>query len=226
MIDEQFLKVDQSAKPADEIQPIQPQPAQTNDGKSVEEKPAVSIPVSDLPEEEKLKRKLEAILAMEGEEGRLKRERAEKEKMESDMVSKLDSEKAEINKKLSEISKKKEEYELKWVDITDKKGSIKQILDPIIESETNLEKNEQSKNQEEHATEDVRQRQALEKERQEISQQREKTEKDKWLIEDKILELDETSEKNKKEYQLLIDEEYSLLDKVKEIDKKIESIKK
>lgn len=178
-----------------------------------------------LQNEEELKKKMEAILAMEGEEGRLKRERIEKEKEEAEMIGKLEKEKTVIKTKLEEIAKKKEKLELSWIDLSQKMGELKKLLDPISLAETNIEKDVQAKNQEEHATDDIKKRQEFEKERQTMETKRQVIEKEKWVIENKMLELTAVMNEDKLKYQSVLSEEYSLVDKTKEIDEKIRSIK-
>lgn len=170
-------------------------------------------------------KKLEAILAMEGEEGRARREAEEKKKKEAQMLVELEKQKTELNNKLAEISKKKDELELRWIDLNDKKEGIKKILDPILSSEIKTETEEQAKNQEEHAAQDIKQRQEIEKQRQALDIERQKIEQEKWGIEDKIYEVEQIMLQNKASYQVLIKEEYKIIDDLSEIDKKIESIK-
>jgi len=183
------------------------------------------LPKEKTPSEEELKKKMEAILAMEGEEGRKRREDAEKAKKEAEMLNVLEAEKAELKNKLAEIAKKKEVFEIKWIDFSEKKKGLEDLLLPITESELTKEKEVQAKNQEEHATDDVKKRQSFEKERQSLEAERQKIEKEKWVIENKLEELRIVMEENKADYQKLLKEEYTIIDKVAEIDKKEESIK-
>lgn len=171
------------------------------------------------------KAKEEAILAMEGEEGRLRREKAEKEKKTAKMLAELDEEKKLANLRLEAINKEKEKLELKWIEMSDKKKEFQKILEPIVLSEMNIEKDVQSKNQEEHATEDPVLRQPLEKERQELETKRQAIEKNKWSIEDEITKLNVVMNENKVKYQELLNEEFSLEDKTVQIEEKIKSIK-
>ena len=199
---------------------------QTPNQTLTDEQTTASIITSQIQEsEEDVKKKMEAILAMEGEEGRLRREKVEKEKEEAGMVAKLEEEKSEINKKLEETSKNKEELEIKWIDLSEKMKELQKILEPIKENEARLEKDIQSKNQEEHATEDILTRQGFEKERQVLEADRQKIEKEKWEIEGKVLEINGLMAENKAKFQKILDEEYSFFDKIKEIDLKIKSIK-
>lgn len=179
----------------------------------------------NISSEEELKKKMDAILAMEGEEGRKRREEAEKAKKEAEIIGVLESEKAELNNKLAEIGKKKEESEIKWIDLSEKKKALESILSPIVDAEVIKEKEVQAKNQEEHATDDVKQRQGFEKERQSLEAERQKLENEKWAIENKIEDLKTIMEENKSSYQSLLREEYTIVDKIAEIDKKEESVK-
>jgi hypothetical protein len=186
---------------------------------------ATTAELKDKIAEPDTKKKLEAILAMEGEEGRARREAEEKKKLEAQMLLDLEKQKSELNNKLSEIGKKKDEFELRWIDLNDKKEGIQKILDPILSSEIKTETEEQEKNKEEHAVQDIKQRQEIERQRQALEIERQKIEQEKWGIEDKIYEVDQVMQENKASYQTLIKEEYKIIDDLSEIDKKIESIK-
>lgn len=173
-----------------------------------------------------LKKKMEAILAMEGEEGRARREAEERKKMEAKMVLELKAQKNALNKKLNEITKEKEKLELHWIDLDDKKNEIGKILDPITAAEIKVENDIQEKNKEEHATDDLKRRQEFEKQRQVLEAEREKLEKEKWVIEDKVYDVDSLMSEHKTKYQAVLKEEYSTIDQLAEIDKKVESIGK
>jgi hypothetical protein len=186
-----------------------------------------SEPIIDLPiqNEEELRKKMEAILEMEGEEGRERRERAENKKHQLEMISELELEKTKLLIELQEITKYKENLELKWIDLSNKKDSLQKLLDPILSAEMNAEKDVQVKNQEEHATDDPKARQIIEKERQEIESKRQMIEKEKWVIEDKMSEILTIMNENKIRFQGVLKNEYLFIDKVKEIEEKIKSIK-
>lgn len=176
------------------------------------------------PEEETTDKKMAAILAMEGEEGRLLRERSEKEKEKNKMLSGFEDEKRKTKERLTEIEKTRGDLEIKWIDLSSKKTGLQKIIDPILAAETKTEKDVQAKNQEEHATDDLAARQALERERQSIEAERQKIEKEKWGVEDKIVEINKIMDENKVKYQAALKEEYVLTDKIKEIDQNIKSV--
>ena len=181
---------------------------------------------TEVPEsEEEIKRKMEAILEMEGEEGRLKREKEEKEKEEAEKIGKIEEEKTTINSKLEEIRKQKEELEIKWIDLRDKKNDLQKLLNPILADEMSVEKDVQAKNQEEHATDDPKIRQGFERERQILELKRQEIEKSKWVIEDKMTEINAIMEENKTKFQAVEKEEFQLKDRIKELDEQIKSIK-
>lgn len=173
-----------------------------------------------------LNKKMEAIMAMEGEEGRARREKEEMAKKEAAMLEETNKEKDTLTKQLKTISGEKEKLEFRWIDLSEKKQELQKLLEPILIKEANNEKDVQAKNQEEHATDDAKERQQFEKERQALEAEREKTEKEKWVIEDKIAELDKIMNENKEKYQQVLKDEYLVTDKIKNLDKKIESIKK
>lgn len=174
---------------------------------------------------EEANKKMEAVLAMEGEEGRLRREQEEKEQKETEMINALEAERTELNEKLATVTKQKEDYEVKWIDLSDKKKEIQKILDPILANEIDIEKAEQAKSQEEHATDDPAARQGFEKERQALEIKRDEVEKEKWKLEDEKAKLDALLLQNTTEYQVIIKDEYTIQDRLKEIDATIKSIR-
>lgn len=211
----------------DDTQNPQNQPVGTDNTQNTPDQNAIpqNTSIQNTPTEE-INKKMEAVLAMEGEEGKARREREEREKKEAEMVVKYEEEKGSLNERLKEIAKLKEDFELHWVDLSEKKDGLQKLLDPILTGEANAEKDVQAKNQEEHATDIPTERQGFEKQRQALEVIRIQFEKEKWVIEDKMSELEKEMNDNKVKYQELLREEYSIIDKVKEIDKNIESLKK
>lgn len=177
---------------------------------------ATRAPINLTPEEIE-KKKEEAKLAMEGEEGRARREKIEKEKQIEAEIAKLEGEKAGLQAKLAGINKEKEGLELKWVDLSGQKEALQKKLDPIIETEKNSEIEVQKLNQEEHATDDRIARQEIEKRRQDMEKKREDTEKNKWALELEMIALEKIMEENKKKFQILDDDGYSAEKRIEEI---------
>src|SRR3989338_8860131 len=70
----------------------------------------------------------EARLAMEGTEHAAKREAREK-------TEAVHSERESIKERLAGISKEKEELELAWITLDEKRASVRQTLMPLIEEE-------------------------------------------------------------------------------------------
>lgn len=175
-----------------------------------------SAPIILTPEEIE-KKKTEAALAMEGEEGRVRRENIEKEKKIEIEIKKLEEEKTENQKKLNDLNKDKEALEMIWVDLSGQKDVLQKKLDPILAVEMNTEKDVQKLNQEEHATDDRIARQDIEKKRQEIEKTREEAEKNKWALENEMIALEKIMNENKKKFQTLDENSYAAEKRIEEI---------
>jgi len=167
------------------------------------------------------RKRKEAMLAMEGDEGRLRRERAEQRKKEEEIMSQVSVEKAGLTRRLSEIARQKEELETKWMQYSDKKAPLDARLAVLVEQEVRVESDGEKINQEEHNTVDPKVRQEIEKKRWENDDLRRKIEKEKWDIEDKTSNLTKFMEENKLAYQKVLDEEDQIARRVDEIDRTV-----
>src|SRR3989344_1057594 len=131
----------------------------------------------------------EARLAMEGTEHAAKREAREK-------TEAVHSERESIKERLAGISKEKEELELAWITLDEKRASVRQTLMPLIEEEKRIEK-----------------------ERYETQKKRRAVEEKKWEIENSFTKEEGGLEATAKAYQKLLDEEESLYGKLDALEK-------
>jgi len=152
-----------------------------------------------------------ARLAMEGPERTIKREREEKEK-------KIEAEKAKLNQALALVLKKKEDLEIGWVVLDNKRLDLKKILAPILTEEEALELKEEGLEGKERTTITPTDRQVIEKERWEIQDKRHTLEKQKWDYENKIIKIEELVKENTDKYQILLDEEEEITQKLEDLD--------
>ena len=164
-----------------------------------------------LSQQEKIRR---AKIALEGFERTVKREAAEKEEQAS-------GEKQEINKLLNKVNHDKELLELTWVNLDDKRSTLKKILEPLLTREEKIESEENQLESKESVSFSPRDRRELEQKRWAIQTERRKLEEEKWIVEERILKIEDQIEDNKKKYQVLLTEEDKLRNKLKEIDEQI-----
>ncbi|MCX6714033.1 MAG: hypothetical protein NTV48_02925 [Candidatus Vogelbacteria bacterium] len=155
-----------------------------------------------------------AKIAMEGFGRTIQRETEKKEE-------KASTEKSELYKVLDSMSHEKEILELTWVNIDDKRGRLKKLLDPILTRESKIEDDEQQLESLEQITSEPKARHDLEGKRWQTQESRKKLEEEKWLVEEKILKFDEQIEANKKKYQELIAQEDKVKQKIKDIDEQL-----
>lgn len=168
-------------------------------------------PTAEESREEKLRR---AKIAMEGLDRTIRREATEKEEEAS-------VEKQQLNKLLLSLDHEKELMELTWVNLDDKRASLKKILDPILNREDQLESEETSIESQEEVTLIPLARRELEQKRWQVQEARKKTEEEKWLIEEKIQKIDDQVEDIKQKYQKLLAQEEELRQKIQSIDEQM-----
>lgn len=161
--------------------------------------------------EEKLRR---AKIAMEGLDRTIRREATEKEEEASE-------EKQQLNKLLLTIGHEKELMELTWVNLDDKRASLKKILEPILEREDKLEDEETSIESQEEVTLAPQPKRELEQKRWQVQESRKKTEEEKWLIEERVQKIDDQISEIKQKYQQLLAQEEELRQKIQSIDEKM-----
>jgi hypothetical protein len=184
-------------------------------------------PVSDLPintkaqtdvtvvnsesKEEKLRR---AKIAMEGLDRTIRREATEKEEEASE-------EKQQLNKLLLSLDHEKELMELTWVNLDDKRASLKKVLEPILAEEDKIESEETNLESQEEVTVDPVARRELEQKRWQVQENRKKVEEEKWLVEEKVQKIDGQIEEIKQKYQKLLAQEEELRQKIQTIDEQM-----
>ncbi|MFA5290834.1 MAG: hypothetical protein WC385_00775 [Candidatus Paceibacterota bacterium] len=161
--------------------------------------------------EEKLRR---AKIAMEGLDRTIRREATEKEEEASE-------EKQQLNKLLLSLDHEKELMELTWVNLDDKRASLKKVLEPILEQEDKLEAEETSLESQEEVTMEPKARRELEQKRWQVQESRKKTEEEKWLVEEKVQKIDDQVEETKQKYQKLLAQEEELRQKIQAIDEQM-----
>ena len=90
-----------------------------------------------------------AMLAMEGEEGRRKRELEEQYRKEQELRAKVEFEKAQFESKLRELTKQKEYLELEWIKYSSQKQPLENQVQPIKVEEKAAEDEERKAEQDE-----------------------------------------------------------------------------
>ncbi|MBI3633757.1 MAG: hypothetical protein HY226_05720 [Candidatus Vogelbacteria bacterium] len=172
-------------------------------------------------EKELEEKKKQAMLAMEGEEGRLHRESLERKKQEEELKAKLQDERTKLQQELERLSGEKEKLELKWVELNETKAPLEKNLEPIVAQATKVEQEESDIEKKEHSTNDPAERQTTEKMRWEVDDRRRSVEKDRWRLEDEIGKIDAIIKSNSEKYQVLLTEEEKVERRLEEINKNL-----
>ncbi len=172
-------------------------------------------------EKELEEKKKQAMLAMEGEEGRLHREALERKKQEEELKGKLQDERTKLGQELDKLSGDKEKLELKWVELNETKAPLEKSLEPIVALETKVEQEEGDIEKKEHTTSDPVEKQATEKMRWEVEDRRRAVEKDRWRLEDEIGKVNAIIKANSDKYQELLAEEEKVQQRLDEINKNL-----
>ena len=131
---------------------------------------------------------------MEGPERTIKREHEEKEKTTKEELTKLESD-------LAIVTKKKEDLEIAWIELDNKRTAIKEMLKPFEDKEAELETAELREENQEAKTAGVKQKQETEATRWQTQQDRHKTETEKWELQNKFLEIQDKIDSNTRAYQ-------------------------
>ncbi|MBI3632097.1 MAG: hypothetical protein HY225_01480 [Candidatus Vogelbacteria bacterium] len=176
-----------------------------------------------LTDEEKAlaEKKKQAMLAMEGEEGRRHREDLERKKQEEELKIKLEDERTKVGHELERLASEKEKLELKWVELNEIKAPLEKSLEPIVTKEAQVEKEESDIEKKEHSTSDPVERQATEKMRWEVEDRRRLVEKERWRMEDEIGKVNAIIKTNSDKYQELLAEEEKSQKRLDEINKNL-----
>jgi hypothetical protein len=197
--------------------PASPAPSQTTTDvppptQATEPAAPVTPPAEEqISEEEKLER---ARLAMEGPERAARREAEEKHKA-------LETEKIDLEQRLAGVTKEKEQLELAWVDLDDKRGDMKKILQPILDEEAEIEAEETKAEEEEKKMGLEREKQIIEKKKWLIEDKRRKVEQEKWNVEEKVWKLEEAIDANTKRYRELLDQEEEITTRLEKLKKEV-----
>ncbi|MEK7585214.1 MAG: hypothetical protein AAB455_01740 [Patescibacteria group bacterium] len=155
------------------------------------------------PEESLEAKRLEAKAAMEGPEWTAKREREEK-------VAQVTSERGQVEKSLSDLTRQKEALELEWVRLDDERKIMREKLAPVLERERQTEEAEAKLELEEAKATIPQDKQAVEKKRQVIQATRREVEQEKWVHQEKLWKVENVIETNTVKYRALLDQEDEL----------------
>ena len=156
-----------------------------------------------------------AMLAMEGEEGRRKRELEEQYKREQELRSKLEFEKSQFESKLREITKQKESLELEWIKYSNQKQPLETQVQPIKAEEKAAEDEERKTEQDEAIAAStpntpVATIQEVEMKRWAIQERRHHAEEQKWAFEKQIELLKSSMDALGNEYRRILNDEDSM----------------
>ena len=166
-------------------------------------------------------KKKQAMLAMEGPEGRAHRETLERKEHEEEIKKRLGDERQALQKKIEELSTGKERLELKWVELNETKAPLEKSLAPVVAEETKVEKEESDIEMKERSTSDPVEKQATEKMRWGADDRRRAIEKERWSIEDEIGKINDIIKTNSEKYQELLAEEEKSQRRLDEIIKEL-----
>lgn len=161
-------------------------------------------------EQELTEKRQVARAALEGPDWTAKREREAKEQTAADERSRLE-------KQLVEIAQAKEKLELDWVRLDDRRQVLKGELTPILEREKQIEETEAKLEIDEAKTNAGKDQLEIEKKRQTIQETRRQTEKDKWVWQEKIWQIDGVIETNTTRYRALLDQEDAAKKRLREL---------
>jgi hypothetical protein len=149
-------------------------------------------------------RREQARRALEGADWTTKRETEERAKTIQEQITSAEN-------KLAEIRGQKEKLELAWVDLDDRKKSIRLILNPLLDEEKKLEAEETALETEEASIGIPESKHAIEIKRWPLQEKRKEIEQKKWQEEEKIIAIDQSVESNTKAYRSLLEEEDKLM---------------
>ncbi len=149
--------------------------------------------------------------AMEGPERTAKRLEEEKTRTVSEQKNKFEHELATLNKE-------KEKLELAWVTNDDVRKAIRLDLNPLLEKEKQIEEAEAKLETEEAASSLPQNKQAVEKKRWLIQDQRKEVEKSKWTFQEKLWQVEAEIDKNTKRYRDLLTQEDKIQEELKKLN--------
>lgn len=163
-----------------------------------------------------------AMLAMEGPEGKARREATERKEQEEGLKKKLQEEREVLEKRIGELAAEKEKLELKWIDLNETKAPLEKSLGPIVADEIKVEKEDEDiEKKEKLSVADPKERQAAEKMRWEIEDRRRVIEKDRWRLEDEIGKVNDIIKANSTKYQEVLAEQEKNQKRLDEITKNL-----
>lgn len=161
----------------------------------------ITATVPPVPSEAEVDEKIRlAKLAMEGPERTARREQHEKE-------STVKTRQAEIKIEQDKLAKQKEELELAWIQLDANRTAVKNLINPILEKESQQEQTETSLEEQEKATITARDKEVIEKKRQAAELARQAIEKEKWIYQDRLFKIEDQIKDNTNAYQKLLDTE-------------------
>lgn len=175
-------------------------------------------PKDDKDIEEKKK---QAMLAMEGEQGKLHRESLERKQQEEELKKKLQEERATLQKSIDDLTAQKEKLELKWIELNEIKAPLEKSLTPIVADEIKVEKEDSDIEMKEKSTADPKEKQLVEKMRWEVEDRRRAVEKERWRLEDEIGKVNDIIKLNSEKYQILLSAEEKAEQRLNEINKNL-----
>jgi len=152
-----------------------------------------------------------ARVAMEGPERAAERLQREHEQ-------KIEQERKNLEAQKTAIEKEKEKMEIVWIDLDEKRNSFKRDLEPILVEETKLEDEEKIAELEEEKATMPEEKKAAEKKRQDLQTRRKASEEKKWIIQDKIEQVEKIITQNTEHYQELLSKEEILIQKINDLE--------
>ncbi len=182
-----------------------------------------NMPNDTQTDEEKdlAERKRQAMLAMEGEEGKRHRENLERKQQEEDIKKGLQEERVTLEKAMERLSTDKERLELKWIELNGIKSPLEKSLAPVLADEIKIEKEEMAIEIKEKSATDPKDKQSAEKMRWEVDDRRRSIEKDRWQLEDEIGKINDIIKTNSEKYQAVLTEEEKTQHRLDEINKNL-----
>ena len=177
--------------------------------------------------EEELKR--QAMLAMEGENGRRQRELEEQHRKEEELRAKLEFEKTQIEAKLHEVSKQKEALELEWIKYNNQKTPLETQVQPIISEEKTAEDEERKTEQDEAVAVStpgvpIAKIQDIEVKRWTIQERRHHAEEQKWAFQKQIEALKASMDTLGAAYRKILQDEDALKKSIRDAEAALKNL--
>jgi len=186
-------------------------PVYGGDATAVPQPPTPTPTPSPSPEE----LKKQAMLAMEGEEGRRQRELEEQRKKEAELRAKLEGEKTQLELKLRELLQQKEALELEWIKYNNQETPLETQVQPIIAEEKAAEDEERKVEQDEAVAVStpgtpVAKIQEVEIKRWTVQERRHHAEEQKWAFQKQIESLKAAKDELGNAYRKILSDEDAL----------------